>query len=129
MRDDKAKLLDVLCQAFDLIVDVVQNGADGGQIDGSTYNEYFTFKQLPDGRIDYSFMWRRYGHAGYFTLDSLRKNYGEKTKEMARMIVLDCVKGERFGGTEDFDEFMKELENRLAPKMMSAEDFVLLPSE
>lgn len=81
MRDDKAKLLDVLCQAFDLVVDVVQNGADGGQ------------------------------------------------KEMARMIVLDCVKGERFEGTEDFDEFMKALENRLAPKMMSAEDFVLLPSE
>lgn len=48
---------------------------------------------------------------------------------MARMIVLDCIKGERFGSTEDFDEFMKELEKRIAPRMMNAEDFVLLPSE
>lgn len=129
MRDDKAKLLDVLCKAFDLVVDVVRSGSDGGRIDGKSYNEYFTFQRLPDGRIDYSFMWLTYGHAGYFTIDSLKKNYGEKPLEMARMIVLDCIKGERFGSTEDFDEFMKELEKRLAPRIMDAEDFVLLPSE
>lgn len=100
-----------------------------GESTGKGYNEYFTFQRLPDGRIDYSFMWLTYGHAGYFTIDSLKKNYGEKPLEMARMIVLDCIKGERFGSTEDFDEFMKELEKRLAPRMVNAEDFVLLPSE
>lgn len=104
MRADNALLISVLSDAFNLVINVLQNGSDGGRIDGKSYNEYFT-------------------------IDSLKKNYGEKPLEMARMIVLDCIKGERFGGTEDFDEFMKELEKRLAPRMMNAEDFVLLPSE
>lgn len=56
MTKDKTLLLEVLCEAFDLIIDMMDSGAEGGQINGRGHNEYFIFHRMPDGLIDYGFM-------------------------------------------------------------------------
>lgn len=131
MRDDKVILLDVLCQAFYLVVDVLQNGSNGGQIDGKSYNEYFTFQRLPDGRIDCAFMWRTYGHAGYFDESAILRMYGKgkDAKTAARNIVFDCLRGELRENPDEFSELVEELKKRIDLISVSAEKFELLPSE
>lgn len=129
MKAEYALLVSVLSDGFRLVIDVLQNGSDGGQIDGKSYNEYFTFQRMPDGRIDYAFMWKTYGHAGYFSEESLLRMYGGEPMKVARNIVFDCLRGEQTASEEDFSEIIAELEKRLAPRTMNAEDFMLLPSE
>lgn len=129
MKAENALLVSVLSDAFHLVIDVLQNGSDGGQIDGKSYNEYFTFKRLPDGRIDYAFMWKTYGHAGYFPEESLLCMYGGEPVTVARNIVFDCLRGEQSTTLECFGEVVDELNRRINMKSVSADEFELLPSE
>ena len=131
MRADNALLISVLSDAFNLVINVLQNGSDGGRIDGKSYNEYFTFQRLPDGRIDYAFMWRTYGHAGYFDDSAILRMYGKgkDPKTAARNIVFDCLRGELREDPSEFSELVEELQKRIDLISVSAEKFELLPSD
>ena len=129
MKAEYALLVSVLSDGFRLVIDVLQNGSDGGQIDGKSYNEYFTFQRMPDGWIDYAFMWKTYGHAGYFSEESLLRMYGGDPMKVARNIVFDCLRGEQAASEEDFSEIISELEKRIRPATLDQYDFELLPSD
>ena len=131
MKAEYALLVSVLSDGFRLVIDVLQNGSDGGQIDGKSYNEYFTFQRMPDGRIDYAFMWKTYGHAGYFDDSAILRMYGKgkDPKMAARNIVFDCLRGELRENPDEFSELVEELKKRIDLIGVSAEKFELLPSD
>ena len=129
MRREVKIIVAMLADSYDVIMEVMTGKSKGG-----SYSEKgdgtFTFKRLPDGRIDLGFKYHLGATLGYYTEEELKRLYGgEDLHDLASGIARRCLGVVQFEGPNEDKEAFIELNNRISVKKLTAENFELLPCE